>query len=237
MSAPAAPMTVAHRGAPSFAPENTAASFSIAAAQGADAIECDLRLSGDGVLVCHHDERTGRVWSKDLKISETPVDKLKSLSLSAGFRVAFPKYRTVSIPTFAEGVAAMGNARIFAEIKDDGTDVARALCEEAQRLGIKERLSVLSYKTEPLKYLHDQGYDCILLLRCSSASELLRAHIPEGMAVSVNFDVLTASAVKKLHDRGVRVFCYTVEGRRGYGNMSLIGVDGVTCENLKFLKE
>lgn len=228
-------MTVAHRGAPALAPENTAASFSAAAAQGVDAIECDLHLSSDGVLICHHDDTTGRVWSEDLKISETPVSKLKTLTLSAGFRVAFPKHKGISIPTFAEAVAAMGDARIFAEIKGGGTDAAEALCAEAQRLGIKERLTVLSYRRDELIYMRDRGYDCALLLSCSGPRELLSSDIPEGMDVSVNHTALTSAAVEELHRRGIKVYCYTVEGLRGYRSMSLLGVDAVTGDNFDFL--
>lgn len=44
-----------HRGAPRVAPENTMEAFSAAARLGADGIELDVRRTGDGVLVVHHD--------------------------------------------------------------------------------------------------------------------------------------------------------------------------------------
>lgn len=49
------PRIVAHRGARSLAPENTLASFQKAFETGADAIECDVQLSKDGVPVVFHD--------------------------------------------------------------------------------------------------------------------------------------------------------------------------------------
>lgn len=237
VGAPTSPMTVAHRGAPDLAPENTAESFAGAAAQGVDAIECDLRLTADGVLVCHHDDTTGRVWDEDLTVSETTLGKLQSLGLSNGFRVAFPKSRSARIPTFAEGVAAMGNARIFAELKGGGTAVAEALCAESERMGIKERLTVISYDREAIEYMHERGYDCALLMSCSGPTELLSADIPVGVSVDVNYGALSAKAVDELHARGVKVYCYTVEGERGYSSLSRLGVDGVTGDNFAFLKE
>ena len=51
------PEVVAHRGATSEAPEHTLAAFRQAAAVGADALECDVRLTRDGVLVCVHDRQ------------------------------------------------------------------------------------------------------------------------------------------------------------------------------------
>jgi glycerophosphoryl diester phosphodiesterase len=59
-----APLTalevVAHRGVTAEAPEHTLAAYRQAAAVGADAVECDVRLTRDGVLVCVHDRRIRR---------------------------------------------------------------------------------------------------------------------------------------------------------------------------------
>ncbi|HZB21977.1 MAG TPA: glycerophosphodiester phosphodiesterase family protein [Blastococcus sp.] len=51
---------VAHRGATAGAPEHTLAAYRQAAAVGADAVECDVRLTRDGVLVCVHDRQIRR---------------------------------------------------------------------------------------------------------------------------------------------------------------------------------
>ena len=51
------PEVVAHRGATSEAPEHTLAAYRHAAEVGADAVECDVRMTRDGVLVCVHDRR------------------------------------------------------------------------------------------------------------------------------------------------------------------------------------
>ena len=46
---------IAHRGASRAAPENTVAAFRRAAEMGAQAVELDVRRTGDGALVVHHD--------------------------------------------------------------------------------------------------------------------------------------------------------------------------------------
>ncbi|CAA9228147.1 MAG: Glycerophosphoryl diester phosphodiesterase [uncultured Blastococcus sp.] len=51
------PEVVAHRGVASQAPEHTLAAFRQATVVGADAVECDVRLTRDGVLVCVHDRQ------------------------------------------------------------------------------------------------------------------------------------------------------------------------------------
>jgi len=51
---------VAHRGASALAPEHTLAAYRQALELGADAVECDVRMTSDGVLVCVHDRRINR---------------------------------------------------------------------------------------------------------------------------------------------------------------------------------
>jgi glycerophosphoryl diester phosphodiesterase len=49
------PLVLAHRGASWDAPENTLDALELAVAQGADYVEFDVRLAGDGTLVLCHD--------------------------------------------------------------------------------------------------------------------------------------------------------------------------------------
>jgi glycerophosphoryl diester phosphodiesterase len=58
--APSEVEVVAHRGVSAEAPEHTLAAYQQALALGADAVECDVRMTRDGVLVCVHDRRINR---------------------------------------------------------------------------------------------------------------------------------------------------------------------------------
>jgi len=51
---------VAHRGSSQAAAEHTIAAYADALEAGADALECDVRLTRDGHLVCVHDRRIDR---------------------------------------------------------------------------------------------------------------------------------------------------------------------------------
>lgn len=51
---------VAHRGASEAAPEHTLAAYRKAVEDGADALECDVRMTADGHLVCVHDRKVNR---------------------------------------------------------------------------------------------------------------------------------------------------------------------------------
>lgn len=54
------PRVVAHRGASELVAEHTLAAYERAIDDGADALECDVRLTADGHLVCVHDRRLDR---------------------------------------------------------------------------------------------------------------------------------------------------------------------------------
>ncbi|KAA5836139.1 glycerophosphodiester phosphodiesterase family protein [Saccharopolyspora hirsuta] len=64
------PDVVAHRGASAHRAEHTRGAYELALEQGADALECDIRVSRDGHLVCVHDRRIDRTSSARGVVSE-----------------------------------------------------------------------------------------------------------------------------------------------------------------------
>ncbi|OLR95594.1 glycerophosphodiester phosphodiesterase [Actinokineospora bangkokensis] len=73
------PVVVAHRGASAHLAEHTAAAYALALEQGADALECDVRLTRDGHLVCVHDRRVDRTSSGRGVVSELTLAELAEL--------------------------------------------------------------------------------------------------------------------------------------------------------------
>ncbi|HWD62986.1 MAG TPA: glycerophosphodiester phosphodiesterase family protein [Humibacter sp.] len=55
MPTPSSPLIIGHRGAPGYRPEHTRASYELAFALGADAVEPDIVATKDGVLVIRHE--------------------------------------------------------------------------------------------------------------------------------------------------------------------------------------
>src|SRR6056300_610029 len=75
------PLIVAHRGASYDAPENTLPAFELAWKQGADAVEGDFLLTGDGKIVCFHDKDTKRLTGQKMDISKTSFADLQKLDV------------------------------------------------------------------------------------------------------------------------------------------------------------
>jgi glycerophosphoryl diester phosphodiesterase len=76
-------MIVAHRGASSTVAEHTLAAYEAAIATGADALECDVRLTRDGHLVCVHDRSVNRTSDGRGLVSELDLPSLERLDFSS----------------------------------------------------------------------------------------------------------------------------------------------------------
>jgi len=83
---PSLTQVVAHRGANEDEPEHSLAAYLQALQDGADAIECDVRLTGDGTLVCVHDRRIDRTSSGRGAVSVLSLDQLHHHDFSAAHR-------------------------------------------------------------------------------------------------------------------------------------------------------
>lgn len=77
------PEVVAHRGASEHAPEHTLAAYVQAIVDGADALECDVRLTADGVLVCVHDRTVDRTSNGSGVVSTLELADLAELDFGA----------------------------------------------------------------------------------------------------------------------------------------------------------
>ncbi|MFM9445282.1 glycerophosphodiester phosphodiesterase [Streptomyces acidiscabies] len=74
---------VAHRGASEEAPEHTLAAYRKAIEDGADALECDVRLTADGHLVCVHDRRVNRTSNGRGAVSALELAELNTLDFGS----------------------------------------------------------------------------------------------------------------------------------------------------------
>lgn len=95
------PLVLGHRGASTYAGDNTLAAFRLAATQGADGIETDIRLTTDGVMILHHEPDAAGFGV----FSNHSFDEV---------REALPH-----IPTIDEMLAATADMMLNLEIKND----------------------------------------------------------------------------------------------------------------------
>jgi glycerophosphoryl diester phosphodiesterase len=73
------PLVIAHRGASADEPEHTLAAYQEAIKIGADGLECDVRLTADGHLVCVHDRTVDRTSNGRGLVSTLELTELQGL--------------------------------------------------------------------------------------------------------------------------------------------------------------
>jgi glycerophosphoryl diester phosphodiesterase len=109
------PKIIAHRGASVTAPENTLSALRQAWSEGADGVECDVRLTADGQVVCIHDADTERVGDQKLQVESETYAALAALDV--GTKHA-PRFKGESIPLLSDWlVHVRAGKRVLIELK------------------------------------------------------------------------------------------------------------------------
>ncbi len=93
---------VGHRGAAAHAPENTLASFRLAAEQGARMVEFDAKLSSDGVVILMHDDLLDRTTNGRGPAAAMPWSEIAALDAGSWFSDA---YRGEGVPRLDQTLA------------------------------------------------------------------------------------------------------------------------------------
>ncbi|MDG9701032.1 glycerophosphodiester phosphodiesterase family protein [Streptomyces sp. DH37] len=212
-------LTVGHRGVMGVEPENTLRSFVRAEREGMDVIELDLHLSRDGALVVMHDADVDRTTDGSGPIAEKTLAELRGLDAGLGER----------IPVFEEVVEAV-SAPLQAEIKDRAA--ARVLAEAVERLGLHERVTVISFHDDALretrKLLPDVPVALVTGRSTPTAPE--RAVELGAQMVSCELRWLDEDVVERCHAAGIKVISWTVNTDQDLARVRELGLDGVVTD-------
>ena len=149
------PLIIAHRGASSVAPENTLAAFERALQDGADGIECDVRLTRDGLPVVIHDATLKRTAGLDASIATLSSAELATIDVGSWFNRRFPararaEYRSEIIPTLSRvfELIAPRCGLLYVELKCEAAEM-NALVEkvvaEVRAHRLEERVVIESF--------------------------------------------------------------------------------------------
>ena len=122
-------------------------SFRQGIAAGADCVEMDVHVSGDGVAVVIHDPTLDRTTDSSGKVAELPVDRIRQADAGARFTKdgsTFPyRGQGLRVPTFEEVLRDLGPVPLLIEIKTHRASLeTRRLIE---RYGAETRCVVESF--------------------------------------------------------------------------------------------
>ena len=134
---------VAHRGASGTLAEHTLAAYKLAVDQGADALECDVRLTADGHLVCVHDRRVDRTSNGRGVVSTLELAQLSELDFGSW------KAGRDGVTTGATDAARAADATddTTGDTEDDTEDVDEADWADAEHTSVLTLERLLQFAT------------------------------------------------------------------------------------------
>ena len=215
---------VAHRGGPDEGaqpePEHSLAAYLRAIDAGADALECDVRLTADGQLVCVHDRRIDRTSSGRGVVSTMTLAQLEAVDFSVSADRSDPsRARVLTLDgLFEAAIQRSASVRFAIETKHPtrfGGDVERALIGALDRHGLDgERVRVMSFSALALGRL---ARFAPTLPRVFLMEHLLwwqrggaLPGRPRAIAVSIDLIRRHPGFVPRLLARGLEVHVWTV---------------------------
>lgn len=226
-------LIIAHRGASGYAPENTMAAFKVALEMGAKAIELDVHQTRDGRLVVIHDGDLKRTAKFKKRIKELTYSQLKEQEVGSWFHSDF---RGEAVPLLDEVYdLCQGRAELHVELKKGSSlypGIERNVLELVERRGAWETTLFSSFDHTALFNIRDLsekarlGYlkGFTLMPKAYKEMQAMRAE-----SLNCSLRQVNEKLVRTCHDKGLRVFVYTVNEPQDIQRLDKLGVDGVFC--------
>jgi glycerophosphoryl diester phosphodiesterase len=210
---------IGHRGAPREFPENTLPAFDRALALGADAIELDVHVSSDGVVIVHHDpDVQGRA------IRTTPWSALSRVELAQG----------IFIPSLEQVLDLVGSrATVYVELKGEAVEkpAIEAIRASSARCAVHSFDHNVVARSAHLAPSLERGIlfdayprDVIGSMRAASAVD-----------VWPQWRLVDEQLVAQVHDAGGRVIAWTVNTTTTALDLVRLGVDGLCGDDVRLL--
>lgn len=147
---------VNHRGFSLEAPENTLAAYRLSKLKGFNAVETDVSFTKDGVPVLLHDDSIDRTSNGTGKIKDLTWNQIKDLDFSNGKTA----YAGEKIPKFYDFLILCKNLGLhpYIEIKtyDMDRQKVNTLVDMVKRVGMKGKVSFISFGLDLLEYVRDR---------------------------------------------------------------------------------
>ncbi|MGW7332638.1 glycerophosphodiester phosphodiesterase [Streptomyces sp. NPDC054840] len=236
---------VAHRGASHEHPEHTLAAYRQAIADGADALECDVRLTADRKLVCVHDRRVERTSDGRGVVSGMTYAELSALDFGAWKGPGHAGARVLLFEDLLrEALAAPRPVGLAVETKHPTRAGGRLEAELARMLrgygladGAAGLVEVMSFSRGALTRLHRlvPGLPAVYLME----RRLRPVHPPYATHAGPGIDLVRRDPglVPRLKARGLSVRVWTVDEPQDVELCLRLGVDTIITNRPRQVRE
>jgi glycerophosphoryl diester phosphodiesterase len=251
------PLVIAHQGGNGLWPGNTLYAFKEAVKLGADAIETDIQLSKDGVLVLMHDHHLNYTTDGSGLLENRTVAELKKLD--AGYKwssdggKSYPfRGKDISVPTLEEAFQALPQTRFVLDVKRTRTHIEKQLCELIRQYNRTAQVVVASVDDDIVKQFRETCPEVATSAAFGEVTAFVfaeKGHLsgwvyPAYESLQGPFDpsglyddlVITANYVRDAHVRTVRIEPWAND-RQVMKYYIDLGVDGVITDYPDILLE
>lgn len=217
------PLIFAHRGANSFAPENSLDAFEKAIDLGCDGIEMDLRYTASGDIIIFHDRTLNRMSSQKGNVHQ--------LSLAAIKKACLDGQEKCQIPTFQEALDLIRDrVRIILDVKREtirSNGFEEKIVSILKDFNLRDSIIISSFNPLVLKKIAKIAPDFHLGFILSNRSHRLMTIGTSLKSLHVMHTILTKKYLESIQAKGYRVYPWTVDSEDGMRHFTKMGVDGI----------
>lgn len=216
-------LKIGHRGVMGHEPENTLRSFAKALELNVDMIELDVYVCRSGELVVIHDDKVDRTTHGHGYVIEMSFDELRQLDAGKGEK----------IPTLSEVLDLVNRqAKVNIELKGPGTakPVYKLLKDYIDTKGWQhDDFLISSFNHYELQRMKDMDAEFKIGALITGIPIGYAAFAEKLNAYSVNLciEFINEEFVQDAHQRGFKVFVWTVNDQDDIERVKELGIDGI----------
>lgn len=216
-------LVIGHRGAMGHEVENTLESIQKAMDLGVDMTEIDVFKIKDGEIVVFHDDTVDRLTDGTGNIEGYDLDSLKQLSMD----------KNRKIPTLKEVLDLIDNKiALNIELKGAGTaESVNNIVEDyvANKGWSLDNVVISSFKWDELENMRkvNPNIQIAVLTDKDPLDAISEAEKLGAVAINPHFKMLTKDNTAQIHEKGLKVYPWTINEPEDIQTMIAFGVDGI----------
>ena len=221
-------LTIAHRGASSYAPENTFAAFDLALRMGATHLELDVHFTSDGHIVVIHDDTVDRTTNGHGAVTGHTLAALSVLDAGAWFAQTFAAER---IPTFEDVLERYkGRAHLHTEIKGHSAGLSERTADLIRKHGMVSDVTITSFQRAQLAAMRAYAPELPTGWLISEVSDgvVVDARAMGLTQLCPRANTVSTELVRRLHAEGFVVRAWGVATEELMRQVVSAGADGMT---------
>ena len=227
------PQIIAHRGASYYAPENTKAAIELAAKQGAKWVEVDLWLTRDKNIAIIHNSTVNKRTNGKGKVGQFSFPELAKLDAGSWHSEPFVGQRILSLPQLIK-LATKLDINLNLEIKSSAAldaETAQVTGEMIRQYWPKDKALPLvsSFSLTVIQVMQQQSPEIPRALLLGEWNRSLKKTVVDLHCASINTSrrVINKRSLASMHETGLPVIIYTVNGLKSAVEFINMGVDGL----------